>query len=94
MSNWAPHLIGLATPLSAIICLMIGGWWMIVPIVLLLGIYPFMDTIAGSTTVFDIEDEGKGHDFIVHLHGLLVPLIVAALLYSCLLYTSPSPRDS
>ena len=53
MSKWAPHLIGLATPLSAIICLMIGGWWMIVPIVLLLGIYPFMDTLAGSTTIHD-----------------------------------------
>ena len=81
MSKWAPHLVGLATPLSAIICLMVGGWWMLLPIILLLGIYPILDTLGGATTVHDIEDEGKGHDFIVHLHGFLVPIVVLALLF-------------
>ena len=27
-------------------------------------------------------------------HGYMIPLFTAALLYFCLLYTSPSPRDS
>ena len=81
MSKWAPHLVGLATPLSAIICLMIGGWWMLLPIILLLGIYPILDTLGGSTTVHDVEEEGIGHDFIVHLHGIFVPLVVLALLF-------------
>ena len=81
MSKWAPHLVGLATPLSAIICLMIGGWWMVLPIILLLGIYPILDTLGGSTTVHDVEEEGIGHDFIVHLHGIFVPLVVLALLF-------------
>ena len=81
MSKWAPHLVGLATPLSAIICLMVGGWWMVLPIVLLLGIYPILDTLGGSTTVHDVEEEGMGHDFIVHLHGIFVPLVVLALLF-------------
>lgn len=81
MSKWAPHLVGLATPLSAIICLMVGGWWMLLPIILLLGIYPILDTLGGSTTVHDVEEEGMGHDFIVHLHGIFVPLVVLALLF-------------
>ena len=81
MSKWAPHVVGLATPLSAIVGLMLGGWWMIVPIILLLGIYPLLDTLVGSTTVQDTEQEGMGHDIIVHLHGLLVPLVVLSLLF-------------
>ena len=81
MSKWAPHLVGLATPLSAIICLMAGGWWMLLPIILLLGIYPILDTLGGSTTVHDVEEEGIGHDFIVHLHGIFVPLVVLALMF-------------
>ena len=81
MSKWAPHIVGLATPLSAIVGLMLGGWWMLVPIILLLGIYPLLDTLVGSTTVHDTEQEGMGHDIIVHLHGLLVPLVVLSLLF-------------
>ena len=81
MSKWAPHIVGLATPLSAIVGLMLGGWWMLVPIILLLGIYPLLDTLVGSTTVQDTEQEGMGHDIIVHLHGLLVPLVVLSLLF-------------
>jgi alkane 1-monooxygenase len=60
---------------------MLGGWWMLVPIILLLGIYPLLDTLVGSTTVQDTEQEGMGHDIIVHLHGLLVPLVVLSLLF-------------
>ena len=48
---------------------------------LLLGIYPFLDVLAGSSTVHDVEEEGKGHNVIVHLHGLLVPIVVICLLY-------------
>jgi len=81
MSKWAPHIVGLATPLSAIVGLMLGGWWMLVPIILLLGIYPLLDTLVGSTTVHDTEQEGIGHDIIIHLHGLLVPLVVISLLF-------------
>ncbi len=46
------------------------------PIILLLGLYPFLDVLAGSSTVHDVEEEGKGHNVIVHLHGLLVPIVV------------------
>ena len=84
MSKWAPHIVGLATPLSAIVGLMLGGWWMLVPIILLLGIYPLLDTLVGSTTVHDTEQEGIGHDIIVHLHGLLIPLVVLSLLFMIL----------
>ena len=116
MAKWAPHLIGLLTPLSAVVSLLVGGWWMLTPIVLLLGLYPFLDSFVGSSTIHDVEEEGKGHDFIVHAHGFLVPVVVLCLLYrvligvdsipllvpiisaglatGCLLYTSPSPRDS
>ena len=81
MAKWAPHLIGLLTPVSAAVTLLIGGWWMLTPIILLLGIYPFLDVLAGSSTVHDVEEEGKGHNVIVHLHGLLVPIVVICLLY-------------
>jgi len=80
-SNWAPHLIGLLTPISAIVSLIVGGWWMLAPIILLLGIYPFLDIIVGSSTIFENEQEGRGHDIIVHLHGILVPLVIIAFLY-------------
>ena len=81
MGNWGPHVLGLLTPLSAAVTLLIGGWWMATPIVLLLGLYPFLDALAGSSTVHDVEEEGKGHNVIVHLHGILVPLVVVCLLY-------------
>ena len=81
MAKWAPHSIGLLTPISAAITLLIGGWWMLTPIILLLGIYPFLDVLAGSSTVHDVDEEGKGHNVIVHLHGLLVPIVVICLLY-------------
>jgi len=81
MAKWAPHLIGLLTPASAAITLLIGGWWMLTPIILLLGLYPFLDTLAGSSTVHDVEEEGRGHNVIVHLHGILVPIVVLCLLY-------------
>ena len=81
MAKWAPHLIGLLTPVSAAVTLLIGGWWMLAPIILLLGLYPFLDVLAGSSTVHDVEEEGKGHNVIVHLHGLLVPIVVICLLY-------------
>ena len=81
MARWAPHLIGLLTPISAAVTLLIGGWWMLTPIVLLLGLYPFLDSIAGSSTVHDVEEEGQGHNVIVHLHGILVPVVVICLLY-------------
>ena len=81
MAKWAPHLIGLLTPISAAVTLLIGGWWMITPTVLLLGLYPFLDSIAGSSTVHDVEEEGRGHNVIVHLHGILVPIVVICLLY-------------
>ena len=81
MARWAPHLIGLLTPISAAVTLLIGGWWMLTPIILLLGLYPFLDSIAGSSTVHDVEEEGRGHNVIVHLHGILVPIVVICLLY-------------
>ena len=81
MSRWAPHLVGLLTPLSAAVSLLVGGWWMLTPIVLLLGLYPFLDTLAGSSTVHDVEYEGRGHNAIVHMHGILVPAVVLCLLY-------------
>lgn len=81
MARWAPHLIGLLTPASAAVTLVVGGWWMVTPIVLLLGLYPFLDVLGGSSTIHDIEEEGKGHDVIVHLHGILVPVVVLCLLY-------------
>ena len=40
MAKWAPHLIGLLTPVSAAVTLLIGGWWMLAPIILLLGLFP------------------------------------------------------
>ena len=86
MSKWAPHLIGLLTPLSAAVTLLVGGWWMITPIVLLLGLYPFLDSLAGSSTIHDVEQEGNGHNIIVHLHGILVPAIVLCLLYLSLIH--------
>ena len=54
---------------------------MLTPIILLLGLYPFLDSIAGSSTVHDVEEEGRGHNVIVHLHGILVPIVVICLLY-------------
>ena len=81
MAKWAPHLLGLFTPISAAVTLVIGGWWMLTPTILLLGLYPFLDSIAGSSTVHDVEEEGSGHNIIVHLHGILVPVVVVCLLY-------------
>ena len=62
MAKWAPHLIGLLTPAAAAVTLLIGGWWMLAPIILLLGLYPFLDVVAGSSTVHDVEEEGKAEE--------------------------------
>lgn len=91
MAKWAPHLIGLLTPLSAVVSLLVGGWWMLTPIVLLLGLYPFLDSFVGSSTIHDVEEEGKGHDFIVHAHGFFVPVVVLCLLYRVLIGVDSIP---
>ena len=93
MARWLPHLIGLLTPLVTIAGILVGGWLMGATIYLALGIYPIIDLIAGKSSDTEPLEEGKAFNYIVHLHAILVPIVVAVLLFTCLLYTSPSPRD-
>ena len=85
MARWLPHLIGLATPLLTIVGLLAGGWWMGTTILLALGIYPILDLLAGQSSDTNPLEEGRAFNYIVHLHGILVPIVVVCLLYIALL---------
>jgi len=78
--RWIPHLLGLLTPLSALVGLWLGGLWMGLTAFLLLGIYPLLDVLSGQSSSTEPLQEGKAHDLLVHLHALLVPVVVIALL--------------
>ena len=82
MARWLPHLIGLLTPLVAIAGILAGGWLMGATIYLALGIYPILDLIAGRSSDTDPFEEGKAFNYIVHLHAVLVPIVVAVLLFT------------
>ena len=84
MARWLPHLIGLATPLLTIVGLLAGGWWMGTTILLALGIYPILDLLAGQSSDTNPLEEGRAFNYIVHLHGILVPIVVVCLLYIAL----------
>ena len=84
MARWLPHLIGLATPLLTIAGLLAGGWWMGTTILLALGIYPILDLLAGQSSDTNPLEEGRAFNYIVHLHGILVPIVVVCLLYIAL----------
>ena len=82
MARWLPHLIGLLTPLATIAGILAGGWLMGATIYLALGIYPILDLIAGRSSDTDPLEEGKAFNYIVHLHAILVPIVVAVLLFT------------
>ena len=82
MVRWLPHLIGLLTPIAAMAGIFAGGWMMGATIYLALGIYPFLDLIAGKSSETDPLEEGKAFNYIVHMHAILVPIVVIVLLYT------------
>ena len=79
--RWFPHLSGLITPLSSLVGLWLGGWWMGLTLILLLAIYPLLDTLLGFDEQTDPLQEGLPYNIILHLHGVLVPLTVCVLLW-------------
>ena len=81
MSRWLPHLLGVLTPLSVITCLYLGGEWQIAPILLVLGLYPILDVVVGQSGEVEAIEEDNVFDGIIHLHGVLMPTIVAFFLY-------------
>jgi alkane 1-monooxygenase len=81
MQRWAPHLLGLVTPLVAIFGVVMGGWWSASVIVLLLGLYPLLDILFGDDASVGHVNKGRAFDIILHLHGLLVPIAVMILLW-------------
>ena len=82
MVRWLPHLIGLLTPIATMAGIFAGGWLMGATIYLALGIYPFLDLIAGKSSETDPLEEGKAFNYIVHIHAILVPIVVIVLLYT------------
>ena len=81
MQRWAPHLLGLVTPLVAILGIIIGGWWSGSVIVLLLILYPLLDVVFGNDDAGSRVNQGRAFDIILHLHGLLVPIAIVILLW-------------
>ncbi len=73
--------LGLLTPLVTIIGILAGGWWTASTLILALGIYPILDLLLGDSSITDPLEESKTFDFIVHTHGILVPVVIATLLY-------------
>ena len=81
MQRWAPHLLGLVTPLVAIFGILMGGWWSGSVIVLLLILYPLLDVVFGNDDAGSRVNQGRAFDIILHLHGLLVPIAIVILLW-------------
>ena len=79
--RWVPHLWGLVTPALTLGCLLAGGWWMALPIVLLLGVYPLLEALLGQSASTEPLQEGRAHDVIVHLHAFFVPVVLVGLLW-------------
>ena len=80
-TQWIPHLLGLLTPLASLVGLLLGGWWMGLTLFLLIGIYPILETLLGKSSITLPLQDGKAYNVILHLHGILVPVIVAVLLW-------------
>ena len=81
MVRWLVQTLGLFTPLVTIVGILAGGWWTASTLVLALGIYPILDLLLGDSSKTDQLEESKTFDFIVHAHGILVPIVIATLLY-------------
>ena len=81
MNKWQPHLLGLVAPVMTLASLMIGSWWMGLTIVTVLVVYPLIELVAGKSAQTNPLQEGRAHNVILHLHGLLVPILVLALLW-------------
>jgi len=78
---WIPHLLGLLTPLASLVGLWYGGWLMGLTPLLLLVIYPLLETILGKSDLTVPLQSGRAYNIILHLHGALVPITVAALMW-------------
>ena len=81
MNRWQPHLFGLLAPCLTFACLLVGSWWMGLTIPVVLILYPLLDRIAGTSTETDPLQEGRGHNFIVHLHGFFVPILLLTMFW-------------
>ena len=79
--RWVPHLWGLLTPAVTLVSLWLGGVWMATTLVLLLGIYPFLELILGESSSTDPLQEGRAHNIIAHLHAWFVPVVLLALFW-------------
>ena len=79
--TWLPHLWGLLTPFITAACLVVGGPWMALPLVLFLGVYPLIEIVLGQSSDTEPLQEGRAHDIIVHLHAVFVPVMVGVLLW-------------
>jgi alkane 1-monooxygenase len=87
MRRWLPHTLGLLTPLVTIAGLFLGKWWMGSTIFLALFIYPLIDFIAGKSEKVEPAKSRTQFDFIIHAHGILVPVVIGLLFWKVL--TSP-----
>ena len=81
MVRWLVQTLGLFTPLVTIIGILAGGWWTASTLVLALVVYPILDLLLGDSSETDSLEESRAFDFIVHTHGILVPVVIATLLY-------------
>lgn len=79
--RWLPHLWGLVTPAVTLFVLCIGGWWMALPLVILLGIYPLLEVALGTSSDTNVLQEGRAHNLIVHAHAVFVPVVLGMLLW-------------
>ena len=84
MRRWLPHTLGLLTPLVTIAGLLLGNWWMGSTIFLALIIYPLIDIFAGKSEKIGLPSSRFQFDLIIHIHGLLVPIIIGILFWKLL----------
>ena len=79
--TWVPHLWGLFTPAFTLLCLVVGGAWMVAPLLVFLGFYPLLEVVMGQSSTTRPLQEGRAHDIIVHLHAIAVPILLGVLLW-------------
>jgi len=79
--GWKYHLVGLLTPLSATVALLLGGPFAASTIVLLLLVYPMVELLLGKHEGPPNQDQPHIFTSLAIIHALFVPLNVMLLLF-------------
>jgi len=80
--HWSKYLLGFIIPISVLITLYVGTWWMGTGLVLFLILGPILDYILGEDDEpKPAPESGRGMEAILVLHALFIPLVLIVLLW-------------